>query len=159
MRTTVLMIAVCLGLSTAVIAQPKEKEGSRAFQGPKHEMRQDQPNAGPLSKLGLSDAQKESFRQGRLTMQKQLLPLRNELREALAHQKTLMSAEKPDLGAVNKNIEKMGNLKVEMAKIRAKNRVDMLAQLTDEQRMKLDAMKANYRGERTKGLQGMHGRL
>ena len=46
-----------------------------------------------------------------------------------AHQKTLMTAEKTDLAAINKNIEKIGGLKIEMAKIKAKNHLDLRAQL------------------------------
>jgi len=63
----------------------------------------------------------------------------------MAHQKTLMTAEKPDLDAINKNIEKMGSLKTEMAKIQAKSRLDMRAQLTEEQRLKFDLHRENMR--------------
>ncbi len=146
MKTKVLFIAVLLGLSTALFAKPKEKEQVPAQPGPKHEMCMERRNAGPLAGLNLTDAQKEAFKQSHLTMQKQLLSLRNELGEAEAHQKTLMSAEKPDLATINKNIEKIGELKVEMEKIRVKNRLDMRAQLTDEQRLKFDAMKEHFRG-------------
>lgn len=145
MKTKVLFIALFLGLSVALFAQPKENEPARG-QSHKHEMRVEHRNAGPLAGLNLTDAQKEAFKQSHLTMQKQLLSLRNELGEAEAHQKTLMSAEKPDLAAINKNIEKIGELKVGMEKIRVKNRLDMRAQLTDEQRLKFDAMKEHFRG-------------
>jgi Spy/CpxP family protein refolding chaperone len=88
-------------------------------------------------------------------------PLRNELGEAEAHQKTLMTTEKPDLAAINKNIEKIGAIKIEMAKIHAKNRLDMRAQLTDEQRVKFDMQREKRsRGERPEGMwhgEEMHG--
>jgi Spy/CpxP family protein refolding chaperone len=145
MRTKVLLIAVLLGLTTVAMAQPKEKEKGKELPAPKHEMRMEHRNGGPLAALELTDAQKEAFKQSRLATQKQLQPIRNELGEAEAHQKTLMSAEKPDLAAVNKNIERIGSLKVEMAKIRAKNHMDMRAQLTEEQRLKFDAMKGKMK--------------
>ena len=145
MRTKVLLIAVLLGLTTVAMAQPKEKEKGKELPAPKHEMRMEHRNGGPLTALELTDAQKEAFKQSRLATQKQLQPIRNELGEAEAHQKTLMSAEKPDLAAVNKNIERIGSLKVEMAKIRAKNHMDMRAQLTEEQRLKFDAMKGKMK--------------
>jgi Spy/CpxP family protein refolding chaperone len=146
MKTKILMLAVLLGLTTVVIAQPKEKEQGKSFQGPKHEMRMDDRKGGPGNGLNLTDAQKEAFKQNRLATQKQLQPIQNELGEAEAHQKTLMSAEKPDLAAINKNIEKIGSLKVEMAKIKTKNHLDMRAQLTEEQRLKFDAFKGHMRG-------------
>jgi len=151
MKTKVLMIAVLLGLTTVAMAQPKEKEQGKAPLAPKHEMRMEHRNGGPGAALELTDAQKEAFKQSRQAMQKQLQPIQNELGEAEAHQKTLMSAEKSDLAAINKNIEKIGNLKVEMAKIRAKNHLDMRAQLTEEQRLKFDAMKGHLREGRKEG--------
>ena len=143
MKTKVLMIVALLGLTTLAMAQPKEKEQGKSFQGPKHEMRMGERPNSPMNGLELTDAQKEAFKQSHLTMQKQLQPIQNELGEAEAHQKTLMSAEKPDVAAINKNIEKIGSLKVEMAKIKAKSHLDMRAQLTEEQRLKFD----NVRGK------------
>ena len=80
-----------------------------------------------------------------MATQKQLQPLRNALGEAEAHQKTLVTAEKPDFGAINKNIEKIGGIRVEMAKIQTKNRLDLRAQLTDEQKLKFDLFKHGMR--------------
>jgi Spy/CpxP family protein refolding chaperone len=111
---------------------------------------------GPGNGLNLTDAQKEAFKQSMLATQKQIQPIRNELGEANARQKTLTTAEKPDLNAINKNIEKIGALKVEMAKIQAKHRLEMRAQLTDEQRLKFDAHKGKMM--QGKGQRGMkHG--
>ncbi len=160
MKTKVLMIAVLLGLTTVAVAQPKENGQGKTFQGPKHEMRMEHRNGGPGAELELTDAQKEAFKQSRLEMQKQLQPIKNQLGEAEAHQKTLITAEKPDLAAINKNIEKIGSLRVEMAKIRTKSRLDIRAQLTEEQRLKFDAMKENFKAENgMRDLREMRGRL
>jgi len=145
MKTKVLMIAVLLGLTTVGFAQPKGNDQERPFRGQNREMKMDERKGRPENDLNLTDAQKEAFKQSRLAMQKQLQPIQNELGEAEAHQKTLMTAEKPDLAAINKNIEKIGSLKIEMAKIRAKNHLDMRAQLSDEQRVKLDSRKGHLR--------------
>jgi len=152
MKTKILMFAALFGLTSVVIAQPKEKEQGKFFQG-KHEMRMDDRKGGPENGLNLTDAQKDAFKQNRLATQKKLQPIQNELGEAEAHQKTLMSAEKPDLAAINKNIEKMGGLKVEMEKIRTKNHLDMRAQLTEEQRLKFDAFKGKMKHDG--GSEGM----
>lgn len=143
MKTKVLMIAVLLGLTTVAMAQPKGNDRERPFHGQRSEMKMDDRKGDHENGLNLTDVQKEAFKQSRLAVQKQLQPIQNELGEAEAHQKTLMSAEKPDLAAINKNIEKIGGLKIEMAKIKAKNHLEMRAQLTEEQRLKFD----NTRGK------------
>lgn len=157
MKTKILMLAVLFGLTSVVIAQPKEKEQGKNFQGKRHEMRMGEGQRGSEEGLNLTDVQKEAFKQSRLAMQKQIQPLHNELGEAEAHQKTLVTTEKPDLAAINKNIEKIGALKVEMAKIQTKHRLEMRAQLTDEQRLKFDMFKHHMKeGKGMKGQMGMN---
>ena len=165
MKTKILMIVLLMGFSSIMMAQTTEvapqkqgasdqvlmsKEKRDAFQAQRsarlNEMRgrlqgmKDQ--RGAAIGLNLSDDQKKAFKQGTISLHKQILPLKNELGEAEAHQKTLMSAEKTDLGAINKNIEKIGAIKVEMAKVMVKHRFEMRAQLTEDQRVKLDMMRA-----------------
>ncbi len=140
MKAKVLIFVMLMGLTTALIAQPKENGQKKSFRGPEREVRMENKR-GPENGLNLTDAQKGAFKQSVLDMQKQMQPIRNELGEAEAHQKTLVTAEKPDMAAINKNIEKIGALKVEMAKIQAKQRIDMRSQLTEEQRLKLDLAK------------------
>lgn len=139
MKTKILLVIVCLGVSTALFAQPRERENQRPFRGERFE--QQKGPDGPAQALNLTDEQKEAFRQSMLALQKQLQPLRNLLGEVEAHQRTLMTAEKPDLKDINKNIEKIGEIKVEMAKLQAKHRLEMRAQLNDEQRLKFDMFK------------------
>jgi Spy/CpxP family protein refolding chaperone len=101
-------------------------------------MRINEDRRGAQNGMNLTSEQRDAFKKSMMDTQKQLQPLRNQLGEVKAHQKTLMTAEKPDVNEVNKNIEKIGNLKVEMAKIQAKNRLEMRAQLTDDQRLMFD---------------------
>lgn len=138
MRTKVLMLVVLMSLTAALIAQPADNDSMQSFRGHAREMRMNENHRGPENGLNLTDAQKEAFKQSRLDLQKQLQPLRNELGEVKAHQKTLMTAEKPDLNNINKNIEKIGDLRVDMAKIMVEHRLNLRAQLTDEQRIKFD---------------------
>ena len=173
MKTKILMIVLLMGFSSILMAQTTEvvpkkqgasdqvlmsKEKRDAFQAQRsarlNEMRgrlqgmKDQ--RGAAIGLNLSDDQKKAFKQGTISLHKQILPLKNELGEAEAHQKTLMSAEKTDLGAINKNIEKIGAIKVEMAKVMVKHRFEMRAQLTEDQRLKLDMTRAKM--QRNKGM-------
>jgi Spy/CpxP family protein refolding chaperone len=152
MKTKVLMLAVFMGLTTVLVAQPDEKGEGKSRRGPNPEMRMGEQR-GHENGLDLTDAQKEVFKQSMLDMQKQLQPIRNQLGEARAHQKTLATADKPDMAAINKNIEKMGALKTEMAKIQTKFHLEMRTQLTDEQRLKFDRF--DHQKRDGKGPEGM----
>jgi Spy/CpxP family protein refolding chaperone len=153
MKAKVLILVVLMGLTTVLVAQSRGNGQRKQFIEQDRVLLDDDGHRGPASGLNLTDAQKEAFKQSRLALQKQLQPLRNELGEAVAHQKTLTTAEKPDITVINKNIEKIGELRVEMAKIQAKHRLDMRAQLTDEQRLKFDMFKEKMKHER--GPKGM----
>lgn len=153
MRTKVVMLVVLMSLTSALIAQPTENDSMKSFRGHVREMRMNNDHRGHADQLNLTDAQKDAFKQGRMGLEKQLQPLRNELGELKAHQKTLMTAEKPDLNDINKNIDKLGDLKVEMAKIQAKHRLELRAQLTDEQRLKFDNHQNRMMNQR--GFKGM----
>lgn len=154
MKAKILMFVVLMSMSAVLVAQPNEKQ----FRGKQPEMQLNERQRGPGEGLNLTAEQKEAFKKSMLEVQKQLQPIRNELGEAMARQKTLTTAEKPDLGAINKNIEKMGALKTEMAKIQAKHRLEMRAQLTDEQRLKFDMFKGQQIQKRGHNRFGYMGR-
>jgi Spy/CpxP family protein refolding chaperone len=151
MKTRILALAVLMGLATSVMAQQNEKKDEKQNHGTNPEMRMHKPQGQPDA-LNLTDAQKESFKQSRLALEKQLQPIRNELGEAEARQRTLTTTEKPDMDAVNKNIDKIGALKTQMAKLQVKHHLEMRAQLTDEQRLKFDMFRHQQRdGKGSKG--------
>jgi len=144
MRTKIFMLVMLMSLSVILIAQT-EDNGVKTFHGkPQLGLKVKEFKNG-MNGLNLTDAQKESFKASTMATQKLLLPLRNELGEAEAHQKTLLSAEKPDFAAINKNIEKIGGIRIEMAKIQTRHRLEMRAQLSDEQRLKLELFKGKMK--------------
>lgn len=151
MKTKILMLVVLMGLSAVVMAQRNENRSGKQLRGQDREMRMGDNQRGPANGLNLTDEQKEAFKESRLATQKLLQPLQNELGEVKARQKTLMSAQEPDMSAINANIEKMGTLKIEMAKIQAKQRLEMRAKLTDEQRLKFD----NHQGRKIHNKRSM----
>lgn len=178
MRTKILMAVILMGLSASLMAQPTEvvpkkqgatdqiqmtKEKRDAFQAMRSarlNQLKGQMNGqrGAAMGLNLTDDQKKFFKESLLALRKQIKPLKNELGEAEAHQKTLMEAEKTDLGAINKNIDKIAALKVEMAKVMVKSRLEMRAQLTEEQRLKFEMMKGKMKqGKGMKPGKGMRG--
>jgi len=158
MKAKILVLVVLMGMSVVMFAQPGEGGGQmRPYHGKNGNIGM-QRSGGPMNGLNLTDAQKEAFKQSMLAVQKQLQPIRNELGEAEARQKTLTTVDKPDMAAVNKNIEKIGALKVEMAKIQVKHHIEMRAQLTDEQRLKFDLFKHQMKdGKGMKGPRGPKG--
>lgn len=148
------MLILMMSISAILFAQ-QEEIVVKKVQG-KQMKSQMKEHRGPFQELNLTDAQKQSFKAGMIATQKKLQPLKNELGEAEAHQKTLVTSEKPDLAAINKNIEQIGALRIEMAKIQTKNRMEMRAQLNEEQRLKFDNFNPKMRdGKGTKGPKGM----
>ena len=113
----------------------------------------DKPGIGRA--LGLNEDQVKAFKDIHLKMHQEIKPLQNQLGEAEAHQKTLLSADSPNLNAINDNIEKIGEIKIDMAKIRTKYMLETRSKLTDEQRMKLEMMRA-HRKFNGPGMQNGH---
>jgi Spy/CpxP family protein refolding chaperone len=174
MRAKILMLVMLMSFSAVLMAQTTEvvpkKEGKtqrgagmNEMRGPRaNEMRAAHMNKmkGAANGLNLTKEQKEAFKKSMMATHKQLQPLRNELGEAEAHQRTLTMAEKPEIGAINKNIEKIGAIKIEMAKIQAKSRLEMRAQLTDEQRLKAELFRAKMKpGQGEMGRDKMHKKM
>ncbi len=159
MKAKIILGFLLVSLSGLLMAQPADLAAKKMKMDGK--VAQLRARKGVANGLNLTVAQKESFKLSMLAIQKQLQPLRNELGEAEAHQKSLVMAEKTDMSAINKNIEKIGAIRIEMAKIQTKHRLEMRAQLTDEQRLKFDLFKAKMKfgqgrpGKRlTGGMQG-----
>ena len=135
-------MALLVGISSVLIAQPRYNDQVKPMKDKQWKMQmKDDPDF--KNHLNLTDEQKEFFKQSMMAMHKEVLPLKNELGEVMAHQNTLMTADKPDMKAVNQNLEKAGTLKTKLAQIQAKHRLDLRAQLTDEQKMKFDMMKGD----------------
>ena len=100
----------------------------------------------------LTDEQKEAFKTIRMNSMKEAKPLQDELRELKAHHQTLMTAEKPDMKAINASIDKMSSVEAELEKVKAKARVEMQSSLTDEQKMKMHQfMKMKKHGPKKQG--------
>jgi Spy/CpxP family protein refolding chaperone len=85
-----------------------------------------------------TEEQKEAIKEIRLQTAKQLKPLRNELNELNARQKTLTTAADADLDAIYANIEKISGIKTEIAKLSAKQHQKIRSLLTEEQLLKFD---------------------
>lgn len=89
----------------------------------------------------LTEEQKAAIKEIKIKSEKESKPLRYKLKELKARQQTLMNEDKPDMKAINSNIDDMTKTKNQLAKIKAKKRVDVLSQLTDEQKLLISEKK------------------
>ena len=90
------------------MAQPVDRGAGKQFRGEQWKTQMKDGEDGPMKGHEPSDTQKEAFKKSMMAMQKELKPIRNELGEVMAHQKTLVSADTPDMKAIDKNLEKIG---------------------------------------------------
>jgi Spy/CpxP family protein refolding chaperone len=141
------LIALMLLFATVISAQPNagsngpkgDQRGKRGNMEQGDCLRQDRMEA----YLELSDEQKTSIEALKLTHQKKMLPLKNELNEKKARMKTLQTAETPDMKAINSLIDEMGAIKTKIAKEKATQHQDIRKLLTEEQRIKFDLHAGN----------------
>jgi Spy/CpxP family protein refolding chaperone len=146
---SILMVAVFV-ISTAAVAQQTTDQHNKSK---RQEMMKPGMKQNAQKANFLTEEQKETLGKLRLETAKEMKPLKNELRELMAHQQTLTTADNADLNAINKNIDKMSDIKSEMAKIKAKQHQAFRSELTEEQLLKFDnrkmAMKNQDRRKRS----------
>jgi Spy/CpxP family protein refolding chaperone len=95
----------------------------------------------------LTDAQKKQIQDIRQEMEKAMVPLKAQLELKHAELNTLLVAEKPDKTAIDKKIDEIGTIRVQMGKKRIGNRLEIRELLTPEQRPKFDEQTLRPRGE------------
>ncbi len=94
----------------------------------------------------LTDEQKSKIKELKIVNMKNMLALKNQLNEKTAHLKTLTTAEKVDMKAVNQTIDEIGSIKIQMMKNCVAHQQEIRKLLTEEQRVYFD-MKAMNRTE------------
>jgi len=98
--------------------------------------------------LDLTPEQDAQISELRTKHLKEVTPLRNELGEKRAHLRTLQSADKPDLNAINKTIDEMATLRATIQKKGAAHRAEVASLLTEEQRVNFNAQRHGRKGKR-----------
>lgn len=88
--------------------------------------------------LDLTEEQQEQMQTLRLAHYKVMKPLRNQMAELKARERTLLSEEEVDMKSIHKVIDNQTDLMNEMRKLQAEHRVAAREILTDEQVMQLD---------------------
>lgn len=96
----------------------------------------------------LTPDQEIKIKEFRTAFQKELQPLRNQMGELKARQKTLTTVDKPDTKAINSNIDEITKLQNQMMKATVNHRLQIRSILNDEQKLFFDTHgKAKNRGE------------
>lgn len=137
--------------SVAVAAQPG-RQGNRMERGEMMMKRHQNFKADRASIF--TDEQKEQVQQIRLETAKKVKPLRNELHELMARQQTLTTADDASLKAINANIEKMADVKTEIAKLHAAQHQEIRSLLNEEQLLKFDQRKGRMGKGNFHGMRG-----
>jgi Spy/CpxP family protein refolding chaperone len=119
--------------------------------------------SGPLNRmevlLDLSAEQKEQMEKLHLDVQKQILPIRNKIREKDAQLSTMIS-EGSNMAEIDQLVGEIGNLRTEIQKLRIDTHLKVRELLTDEQKVKFDNHFANRfsLGGPGMGPYGRHGK-
>ncbi len=150
----VLMILSLVSLST--FAQQGSPQGNQA-RGSQEEvgMKKGKDERGMMIP-NMTEEQKESMKAIKTSTGKKMLPLKSALGEKEAKLKTLQTAEKVDMKAIDSQIDDIGKLKTDMAKIKSRSMQDIRALLTDEQRVDFDSrlLEGGKKGEKRGGKPG-----
>jgi len=86
----------------------------------------------------LTEDQKEKIKDIHLKAMEESKVFTDQLREQRAKHQTLVTAESPDMKAIEKSLEKMSELKLELQKIRAEKHQEIRTLLTKEQLLIFD---------------------
>lgn len=124
------------------------------------------PPAAVLEQLGLSQAQREKVASLHDEQARKVIRIEADLKIAQLDLHKLVASDKPDLRAIEAQIDKVAGLRAGIAKARVATRIAVRAMLTDEQREKLRRLgppgmgpggPGGHRGPR--GRLGPHGPL
>jgi Spy/CpxP family protein refolding chaperone len=132
---TLALIAVFLFSGTAIAQRGEGRREGRNFADRREQLRENR-QSGPSQNF--TAEQLEQMQKLRLESEKQVKPYQDQIRELRARHQTLSTAEKADIKAIESNLEKMAEVQLSMAKIRAKQHQELRAQLTEEQRLQFD---------------------
>lgn len=135
MNALSMLILVMILSSVNVFAQREQRE--EGFRGQRARMDQ-RKHKGPMIP-DLTEEQQEKMKKLRLDMQKNKLPITNQLGEKRARMRTLSTAENPNMKEINKLIDEMGELRTKIDKLKAAHHQEVRKLLTEEQRVVFDA--------------------
>jgi Spy/CpxP family protein refolding chaperone len=143
-KSILLLIAALFFVSSGVAyAQCPGKDCNREDRPPMHGEKG--PGQGPMIP-DLTDEQREQIKDLRVDVMEKMLSFKNRLGEKAARLRTLQTAAKANMSEINKAIEEIGKLRIEMMKLKAACHQEIRSLLTDEQRVFFDAHHPSHDG-------------
>ena len=112
---------------------------------------------GMAQALQLSDSQREKLRDIRERQMRRGIQARADLALARLDLRKLMRADRPELGAINGQIDRVARIRTELAKARVASMLEARALLTPEQRQKMREFRERGPMQRRGGMPGMRG--
>jgi len=158
LRKTVMTMVLVLAIINLASAQ-RSPENS-----PQHKLKEGQGRA-MMQGMKFTEEQQKKMHSMKLSLQKEMLPLRNEIGENRAKLKSLSTAENADMKAINNLIDEDSKLKASIAKLLAANHQEIRKMLTEEQRIIFDSKgfhksrSHQFKGQKNSNKEGKRGRL
>jgi len=121
-----IITALFIFMAAGIFAQPNNMQQNKKGQGTF------------MNIPDLTDAQQTQLKEMRTAHMKEMMPLKNELKEREVHLQTLQTADKPSMNEIYAEIDKIGAIKTNMAKKHADFRQEIRKILTDDQRIYYD---------------------
>ncbi len=153
MKRSIVLLSALVLMGTASMAQ--SPQGGKM--GQRQKMMQassEKPDRGErfAQALELTDAQKTKIEEIHFAAMKSMKSVKNTIGEKEAKLKTLSSADSPDLKAITKVAEEIGDLRTKMFVNQVKTKQEVRALLDEKQKFKFDNMNM------MKGKKGEHGK-
>ena len=141
---TKFFMAIAIAVVTVMTASAQPQRGQLVQGLNRQEERQVNRSGGfslPMGKL--DEKQREEFQKIRTAQMKENTQFRNLLREKRAKLEVLQTADKPEMKEINKVIDEIAAIQAQEMKSQAANRQKIRSLLTEEQRVRFDAIGAN----------------
>jgi len=97
-------------------------------------------------RVKFTEEQKAKIKEIHLASFKEMQVLKNQMGELKAKQHTLSTTDKPDLNAINANIDEISKIQGKMMKIKAADNQKIRGLLSDEQKMQFDSGMMHKKG-------------
>lgn len=152
MKNRILALALVAFFATSAAWAQQPERGQRNPEQ-RERMQRQQPMAERAANL-FTEEQQDQIKTIRLETAQKIQPLRNQLNELEARQRSLSTSEKTDMDAIYKNIDKISDVKADIQKLMAKQQQDIRALLSDEQKVKFDSMRGHMRERGDEGFRG-----
>ena len=151
MSIVLLSALVLMGTATMAQSPQTNKMGQRQKM---MQARGEKPDRGErfAQALELTDAQKTKIEEIHFAAMKSMKSVKNNIGEKEAKLKTLSSADSPDLKAISKVAEEIGDLRTKMFVSQVQTKQEVRALLDEKQKFKFDNM------DMMKGKKGERGR-